>query len=457
MSVSPEANRAMSEVGPGSLLGSLLRWYWQPIGGTAEIERGAVVPRRLLGEDLVLYRDRAGHLGLLQRSCPHRGTDLSCGWVEERGVRCCYHGWLFDETGTCKAQPYEDAADSLGRFRDRVRAIAYPVREHRGLVWAWMGSGEPPPIPNWELFTWGNGFVQVVTSSVPCNWLQAQENSIDPVHFEWLHETWTRRLAGDEGYVARRHVRLMFEEHHFGFVYGREREEDPTKSLQVTHNTGDRPRGGQGRGVFLWPNALYAIAHIEWRVPIDDENTLSVGWFFDPVPRDRRPFVQGSIPTWTAPVFDATGRPITSHIMNQDFAAWIGQGRLAARDVEHLGRSDRGVLLARRRLLEEAEVVKRGGSPKSVLPPNMDMSASKSRGVTASVELPVDGREYLREGPSRARYEVELARTRSLYGSAFPFLAGQPNEVAAAYAEAMGISSADLCARVGVGESRALP
>lgn len=107
MAVSREANNEMVQVGPGSLLGSLLRCYWHPIGGIAELERGSVVPVRLLGEDLVLYRDRAGRLGLLQRSCPHRGTDLSSGWVEDCGIRCCYHGWLFDESGTCREQPYD--------------------------------------------------------------------------------------------------------------------------------------------------------------------------------------------------------------------------------------------------------------------------------------------------------------------------------------------------------------
>jgi LigXa C-terminal domain like len=114
----------------------------------------------------------------------------------------------------------------------------------------------------------------------------------------------------------------------------------------------------------LWPNCLFTGGHFEWRVPIDDENMLSVGWFFERVPNEMEPFTQDRIPYWYSPINEArTGRWITTHVMNQDFVAWVGQGALADRTQEHLGESDRGVIMMRKRMLEQAELVARGGEP----------------------------------------------------------------------------------------------
>src|SRR5262249_55428176 len=190
-----------------------------------------------------------------------------------------------------------------------------------------------------------------------CNWFQCQENSIDPVHFEWLHGNWSRSLRGLPGSRGPTHLRIGFDEFEYGFTYRRILAgQSETDELWTVGRT------------CLWPNCLFTGGHFEWRVPIDDTNTLSVGWFYDRVPNEMEPYIQGRIPCWTSPIKDPlTGRWITSHIMNQDFVAWVGQGAIADRTLEHLGESDRGVILLRKRMLEEAAIVAKGGDPKAVI------------------------------------------------------------------------------------------
>ena len=293
--------RELTEVGPGTPMGELLRRYWHPVAAVAELEDRPVKPLRLLGEDLALFRDLGGNYGLVDRHCAHRRADLAHGMVEERGLRCHYHGWRYDHTGRCVEQPYEDTADPGSTYKERIRLKAYKVRPLAGMLWAYLGPEPPPLVPNWEPFAWANGFVQIVFSEVPCNWFQAQENSVDPVHFEWMHDNWGRRLAGDRGPYAPRHLKLEFEEFDHGIVYKRIREGGDESHPQWT----------VGR-VCLWPNALFTGNHIEWRVPVDDGTTLSVGWFFSRVPRDREPYGQQRIPYWVSPVKDPrTGEWIT--------------------------------------------------------------------------------------------------------------------------------------------------
>lgn len=189
-------NDLLTRVGPGTPMGNLLRRYWMPIAGASELDDNPVKPVRFFGEDLTLYKDLGGRFGLIARHCPHRGADLSCGTVEERGIRCFYHGWKFDERGQCLEQPYEDIANPNPKGREGCAAVAYPVRELAGLLWAYMGPQPAPELPVWEPFTFANGFREIVLAEVPCNWFQCQENSIDPVHFEWMHDNWSARLRG---------------------------------------------------------------------------------------------------------------------------------------------------------------------------------------------------------------------------------------------------------------------
>jgi 5,5'-dehydrodivanillate O-demethylase len=391
--LSEEKNQLLCRSGPGTPMGELLRRYWQPIAGEAELASRATKPVRVLGEDLVLYRDGSGTHGLVDQHCPHRRADMSYGFAEDRGLRCSYHGWLFDESGSCLHQPFEERAHPHARFKEKVAVKAYPVQAKAGVLWAYMGPPPAPLLPDWDRYH-HRGYKQVVLSSVPCNWFQCQENSIDPVHFEWLHTNWSRVLRGEDGPRAPAHTRIGFDEFDYGFVYRRVRE-DTTEEHELWTT---------GR-VCLWPNCLYT-GHFEWRVPIDDENTLSVGWFLDPVP-GQGPFEQDPIPCWTAPVTDpATGRLIDTHIMNQDFVAWIGQGMIADRTREHLGESDRGVLMMRKRMFEQMEVVEAGGDPIAII---------RDEAANHRIYLPLTGGDRPADpsgGPPR-----------------FPFLAGQPLEI----------------------------
>jgi len=417
-------NRLLTQVGAETPMGQLLRRYWMPIAAVSEFESvslggTSVKPVRLMGEDLTLYKDLSGDFGLIDRHCPHRRADLSYGFVEPCGLRCNYHGWRFDQTGQCVEQPWEDVAAPEARFKDKIRIKAYPVEAKAGLIWAYLGPQPAPLVPDWEPFSWKNGFVQIVFADVPCNWLQCQENSIDPLHFEWMHMNWSVRLDDKFGPYSPRHLKLEFEEFEHGFVYRRLREGMTERDSMWT----------TGR-VCLWPNALFPGDHFEWRVPVDDENTLSVTWAFTRVPREQEPYVQERIPGWHGPVKDPeTGRWISSHVMNQDFIAWIGQGTIADRTQEHLGTGDRGVILLRQRFFDDLAAIGRGEDPKGLI---------RDPASNVAVRLPVAERRFLTESLSLE----ELLKHPVLgkqYTGEYPFQAGQPEEVRRAYAEAMGI------------------
>jgi len=143
--LSAERNRLLTAVGPGTPMGTLLRRYWQPVAAVAEFDDTPTKPVRLFGEDLVLYKDLSGHYGLLERHCPHRSADLSYGIVEACGLRCSYHGWMFDSAGACREQPFEDLDAPEIRFRDQIRIRAYRVEAKAGLLWAYLGP-EPAPL-----------------------------------------------------------------------------------------------------------------------------------------------------------------------------------------------------------------------------------------------------------------------------------------------------------------------
>jgi 5,5'-dehydrodivanillate O-demethylase oxygenase subunit len=352
--LSREDNERLTRVGRGTPMGELMRRYWQPIAAQAELDEQPTKPVRLMGEDLVLYRDARGRYGLLDRHCAHRRADLCYGIVEDQGLRCHYHGWLFDGAGRCLEQPFEEVAHPEARFKDKITLAAYPVEAKAGLLWAYLGPAPAPLLPDWDLYH-ERGYKQIVFAEIPCNWFQGQENSIDPIHFEWLHGNWGATLRGQDGRRVPGHVKIGFTEFDWGFVYRRVRQDTTEEDELWT----------VGR-VCLWPNCLYT-GKFEWRVPIDDERTLHVAWFNDPLP-GTAPFEQPRIPYWQGPIVDpATGRWITSHVMNQDFVAWAGQGVIADRTKEHLGESDRGIILFRRRMLEEAAVVARGGDPKATI------------------------------------------------------------------------------------------
>ncbi len=411
-------NELLTRIGPGTSMGGLLRRYWMPIAGVSEFKRDRVKPVRIMGEDLVLYKDLSDTFGLVQRACAHRRADLSYGFVEKCGIRCNYHGWAYNETGQCVEMPYEDTVAPQTKYKNRVRIVAYPVKVHGGLVWAYLGPQPTPELPDWEPFTWENGCRQIILSEVPCNWLQCQENSIDPVHFEWMHTNWSRRQAHPEAALGPRHLQVAFDSFEYGLIYRRQREDLPA----------DHKLWSVGR-VCLWPNCFFLGDHFEWRVPIDDENTLSVAWFFSRVPKEKEPFVQHEIPTWYGPLVDPeTGRWISTHVMNQDFIAWVGQGRIADRTKEKLGMSDRGILMLRRQLHEDLKSIARGEDPKGVI---------RDPTVNHKIKLPIAEREFLERGLSLDEMRAHPVFRAHL--GRFVFQAGQPGAVWEQYCEAMGI------------------
>ena len=366
--LSREDNERLTRVGRGTPMGELLRRYWHPIAALAELDAHPIKEVKVLGEELVLYRDGEGTLGLVGRRCAHRGASLAYGFVDQCGIRCSYHGWRYDERGRCVEQPFEETAQPGGTFKDRVKlAAAYPVIAKAGLAWAYLGPEPRPQLPDWDFYH-RRGYKLVAFATIPCNWFQCQENSIDPIHFEWLHANWSRRLRGDPSSVPK-HVKLRFEEFEWGITYGRLHEgDDITNPLWTT-----------GR-VCVWPNAFFTHA-ISWRVPIDDETTQAI-WFHNfPVPgthdidQTRIPVVEHSLDNLSSLSRNASAlasdRELSSVVsrftLRQDVLAMTGQGRIADRTHERLGESDRGVIMMRKRFLSDLDVIASGGDPKAVI------------------------------------------------------------------------------------------
>jgi 5,5'-dehydrodivanillate O-demethylase len=421
--LSEEKNRQFTQVGAGTPMGELLRHYWMPIAAETELDDRSTKPVRLMGEDLALYKDLRGQFGLVERQCPHRRADLVHGFVEECGLRCNYHGWLFDETGACRERPFEDVVFKGNEsVREKARIKAYPVRVLGGLIWAYLGPLPAPELPEYEAFNWPNGFRQVILSEIPCNWAQCQENSIDPVHFEWMHANWSVRLKGETGPYGPKHLKVGFDEFEHGFLYKRIREDtDEEHDLWSVGRTA------------LWPNGMFLGDHFEWRVPIDDENTLSVAWAFQRMPVESEPFVQDRIPYWYGPIVDEKGEWISSHVMNQDFIAWAGQGRIADRTKELLGRSDAGVGLMRRRFFEEMDAVARGDDPKAVI-----RDPDKARNIA----LPIVHADRYHKGLTREELIAHPVLGRHLKG--YPYQYGQPQALLESIWDTAGISAEDL-------------
>jgi 5,5'-dehydrodivanillate O-demethylase len=224
--------------------------------------------------------------------------------------------------------------------------------------------------------------------------------------------------------VSPTHLKINFSEFEHGIQYQRvlegQSEEDELWTI--------------GR-VCLWPNALYTGNHFEWRVPVDDGHTLSVGWFFDRVPNEMEPFEQDEVAWWYGPLEDPnTGRWIDTHVMNQDFIAWVGQGQIADRTQEHLGDSDRGVILMRRRMLEEAQRVREGKEPKGVI---------RDERQNVCLGLPIVGRKNYVEGFKLGQAIGPNGSIIPSFRTEFRYQQGQPPEITEAYREAMGLNRVD--------------
>lgn len=425
-----EENQRLMQVGPGTPMGELMRRYWQPIASVAELDEQPTKQIRLMGEDLVIYKDKSGTYGVLELHCPHRRADLSYGIVEDCGLRCNYHGWLFDEHGNCIDQPFEEIAHPEAHFKEKIKVKAYQIQPKAGLLWVYMGPDPVPELWDWEMYH-EIGYKQIVFSPISCNWLQCAENDIDPVHFEWLHSNWAQDIRGVRDPKTKpvpTHMQIGFDEFEWGYFYRRVLEGDEKWTT--------------GR-VALWPNCLMPGGHFEWRVPIDDYHTLSVGWVNDRLPGEE-PFEQDPIPYWWSPIKnEQTGRWINSNTVNQDIIAWVGQGTQSDRQNEHLGESDRGVIMLRKRLLDDIKVVEDGGDPKAILrDPSRNHKLSLRPGPHQFLNAEVENGPLYKPGRDAALLQEQIEERRRLFagfssngrqgrrrGSAASLFFGQPEEI----------------------------
>jgi len=369
--LSLEENQRLTRVGPGTPMGDLLRRYWHPVAAVSQLKERDTFPIKLLGEDLVLYRDLSGNYGLMGSRCPHRGMSMVYGLPEKCGLRCPYHGWAFDNSGACLEQPYEDTENPANPLKAKVRITAYPVQEMGGMLFGYLGPDPAPVLPPWDLYVMDGVMREVGHAVIPCNWLQIMENSLDPVHVEWLHQHMRNYVVGKLGQDERKrspqsHKKIGFDVFEHGIV----------KRRVVDDKTEEDEDWSIGHPV-VFPNFLKsgsaATPVFQVRVPLDDENT-AYWWYRVYTPASNIPITPqtaDTIPLYSVPVprLDPAGRPqwdILDNNSGQDIVAWITQGAIADRSHETLARSDKGVVLYRRLLKEALEQVERGEDPMNV-------------------------------------------------------------------------------------------
>jgi 5,5'-dehydrodivanillate O-demethylase len=355
-----EMNDRLTQVGPGTSMGELMRRYWHPLAGSSMLsEENPTKEVRLLGEDLVLFRSSAGVLGLVEPSCPHRKANLSYGVPEPEGIRCAYHGWLFDETGACVDQPSEPAGS---RFKEKVHLKAYPVEELGGIIFAYMGPQPAPLLPRYDVLAW-DGYRDAWSVELPCNWLQCMENSLDPLHFQWLHRYWggwtMNRIKSKKerddwnsaiGSRGAEHRKIGFEKTDYGVI----------KRRLVGDETDESDHWKIGHPI-LFPNILRVSHGLEFRVPVDDTHTLHLITNFRQYREGEEP--QTEIPFDERALYDENGLLVRDYVVAQDAVAWIIQGPISDRTTEALGVTDVGIIMFRKMLDEQIQIAEDGADP----------------------------------------------------------------------------------------------
>jgi 5,5'-dehydrodivanillate O-demethylase len=403
--LSQEDNKLLTRVGAGTPMGELMRRYWHPVAAAAELGASPLRTKavRLLGEDLVLFRDLSGKLGLVDKHCSHRRVNLALGKVEADGIRCQYHGWKFDHAGRCVAQPFEDTVRPEAGFRDKCGIAGYPVEELAGLVWAYLGPQPAPLLPRWAPLVWAEAVRDISIAELPCNWLQCQENSLDPVHTEWLHQTFgdyaRHILGGIDGTsfaglgptAGKPHKAIRF----YDFAHGM------AKARLVEGDRGDEEDWTIGHPI-LFPHTLVTGCQwaytMQFRVPVDDTHTGHISLYVFPAAPGARAPRQEVVPYRYVPLRDAGGQWLMNYSFNQDYMAWCEQGEIAERHLEKLGESDRGIIMFRRMLKEQLERIGRGAEPMNVFrEPGANVCVDfpreriKHRLTTRPIYKPADG------------------------------------------------------------------
>ena len=354
--LSREENERLTRVGPGTPAGEMLRRYWWPIAFSQDAKpKGAPVKIKLLGEEFVLFRDGTERLGVMALHCSHRGTSLEYGRVEEHGIRCCYHGWLYDIRGNCLEQPAEPA-DST--FKDRVKHPAYHAQDAGGLIFAYVGPEPAALLPSYDLLVREDGCRILGGDVENCNWLQRAENSADGAHSIALHAPGYPNMALKRPKITWEPTRFGIKETTWIEDVSKPRVSHYVFPSHVRHSAarvGERPR-----------------QVIRFRVPTDDFTTTTF-WI------DFYPHKEGQ-PTQPVPLFVKGFRKNQPGVYErvsdgwwnlpnreQDRVAQETQGLIADRTKEHLATSDEGILMLRRMISDSIQAVQQGRDPMGVI------------------------------------------------------------------------------------------
>ena len=443
--MSAAQNERLTRVGPGTPAGALLRRYWQPVALLDELQgERPLRPVRLMGQDFVLFRDEQGRYGLLDRDCPHRGADLAFGRLEDGGLRCPFHGWLFDVSGRLLQTPAEPPGSPLCQ---RLRQGAYPVLERAGVLFAYLGPGEPPAFPALDCFVAPASHSFAFKGLIECNWLQAVEVGIDPAHASFLHRFFQdedpsaaygkqfRSASSDSQLPMTRVMRdfhcpqISVENTDYGLRLTALRQLDDARThVRITN--------------LLFPQAFVIplsdeIAITQYHVPVDDGNNYWYAFFTSfGKPIDKALMRAQRLELYELPDyrsrrhrgndygFDAheqrtqTYTGMGADINVHDQWAIESQGRVQDRTREHLATSDRAIAANRRLLNKAIDAVEQGGTPPMVL----DAAAAAALRGPATV----DGISATERWPQYWR-EVD-ARRRA--GCAWWTASGAPPEVA---------------------------
>ena len=376
-----EENELLTRVGPETPCGKLMRRYWHPVAASSQLVENPVRKVRILCEDLVLFRDRSGRLGLVGDRCPHRRMHLQFGIPEAEGIRCPYHGWLFSAGGKCLEQPMEPP-DSA--FNEKIKITSYPVQEMGGLVWAYLGPQPAPLLPEWDLFVRPDGYRQILAHWLPCNWLQVMENHSDRDHQAYLHGRWFQYILERQGRLtddpeARYNATMKQQEGRARRgVYRRHRpvynEYGFTKGTIDSDQSEENPAWQEGAGgavIFPYMSAPGdegpGIRHFyQIGVPVDDTTTWHLQYTCFVFPQEASAPKQ-EVPTYVeVPLKDQQGEFILDYITGQDMVAFCGQGTTTDREQEHLGVVDSCIIAYRKMLQEQITIVQDGGEPMNV-------------------------------------------------------------------------------------------
>jgi phenylpropionate dioxygenase-like ring-hydroxylating dioxygenase large terminal subunit len=416
--LSREENERLTRVGPDTPMGKLLRRYWLPACMSSELPEkdGAPLRVRLLGEDLVAFRDTEGKVGLVDAYCPHRRAPLFFGRNEECGLRCVYHGWKFDRHGDCVDMPSEPAGTTL---QAKVKIRAYPTFEQAGLVWCYMGPPELQPAkPDYDWMRAPKSHAFVSKTYENCNWLQALEGGLDTAHSSFAHNN----KIGDNTMLRNRDraPRIDVERTDYGYTYVSTRNLGPDGSyVRVYHYF--MPFQQVRAQVIAWDGKIYPVArnfgHL-W-MPIDDVTTHVYNWHYainpgpelsdDLIEHHEKEFGRGpgdNIPgTFRLKRNQSNDYLIDRQVQKtktftgiegvntQDYALQEGMGPICDRSKEFLGTSDKAIVAMRRLLLEATRVNEVGGTPKGLDPE----AYAKQRAYDALVPMDEDWRKVMED------------------------------------------------------------